>query len=137
MHKTQRRERFTKSEEYHRDERVEMLLGVIGCSVGGVARHVVSTALTAWWGDRFPWGTLLVNVTGSVLLGYGLGLALRYPEWGNILVGFSGGFTTFSTFSLDNLNLLSQGRRGALGCYILLNLSMGVLAFYACAVLSI
>ena len=114
-----------------------MLLGVIGCSVGGVARHVVSTALTAWRGDRFPWGTLLVNVTGSVLLGYGLGLALRYPEWGNILVGFSGGFTTFSTFSLDNLNLLSQGRRGALCCCILLNLSMGVLAFYACAVLSI
>lgn len=111
-----------------------MLLGVIGCSVGGVARHIVSTALTAWRGERFPWGTLLVNVTGSALLGFSLGVAIEDRAWGYMLVGFSGGFTTFSTFSLDNLNLLSQGRRGALGCYILLNLSLGALAFYASGV---
>ena len=134
MHKTQRRERFTKSEECHRDVRMEMLLGVIGCSVGGVARHIVSSATTAWRGNSFPWGTLLVNVTGSALLGYSLGVAIECQAWGYMLVGFSGGFTTFSTFSLENLNLLSQGRRGALGCYILLNLSLGALAFYACAV---
>jgi CrcB protein len=114
-----------------------MLLGVIGCSIGGVARHILSTALVAWRRDRFPWGTLFVNVMGSALLGYSFGVAIGNPAWGYMLVGFSGGFTTFSTFSLDNLNLLSQGRRGALVNYILLSLILGGLACYGCGVWSV
>ena len=132
MHKTQRRERFTKSAECHRDVRVEMLLGVIGCSVGGVARHIVTSAMTAWRGERFPWGTLLVNIVGSALMGGILGMAIEDRAWSFLLLGFCGGFTTFSAFSLQNLSLLSEGRRVALIVYILTSLGLGLVAFFLC-----
>ena len=83
----------------------------------------------------FPYGTLTVNVLGSFLLGLFLGGGLR-DYWGSpglalfLTVGFCGGFTTFSTFSAETLELLRSGEMLQLSLYVLLSLVMGVLAIY-------
>lgn len=69
-----------------------------------------------WLGDAFPWGTLLVNIVGSFLLGATLGAGISFAEGvlnfqrlhAFLVFGFCGGLTTFSTFSLQNLSLLSR-----------------------------
>jgi len=84
-----------------------------GSAVGGVARYLMS----GWaqrWGVGFPVGTLLVNVLGSLTLGfllrYGLQSAVMSAEVRALLtVGFCGGFTTFSTFSYETVALMEDG----------------------------
>ena len=109
-----------------------MLLGVIGCSIGGVARHILTTLMRAWSGDSFPWGTMLVNVAGSALMGASLGLLIEHRNLAYLLLGICGGFTTFSAFSLQNLTLLSEARRGAMAAYILLSVGLSASAMLWC-----
>lgn len=82
----------------------------IGGALGAVARWLVSDGMHRWLGRDFPWGTLAVNVAGSLLMGlvavlvverFALGPALRL----GLLVGFLGAFTTFSTFALETVQL--------------------------------
>jgi CrcB protein len=93
------------------------LLVALGGAVGSVARYWVSV-LSVWvlGGESFPWGTLVINVLGSFVIG--LFAALTGPDGrlaGDastrllIMVGFCGGFTTFSSFSLQSLALLRGG----------------------------
>lgn len=83
-------------------------------------------------GSGLPWGTIAINLSGSLLLGVLLGLAAGLwvsPEWMQILgVGFLGGYTTFSTASFETVRLLQERRRGA----ALFN-GIGVLAAAAAA----
>lgn len=92
-----------------------ILAGVaIGGAVGSVLRYMIQTHSLQWLGNSFPYGTLIVNVIGSLLIGF-LSYALleRFTVSEEvriaILVGFLGGFTTFSTFSIETLNLIQQG----------------------------
>ncbi len=86
-----------------------------GGACGAVLRFMVSTGVYHWLGRGFPYGTLAVNVIGSLLLGLltealvlnRIAFALDYRA--AILVGFIGAFTTFSTFSLETVYLLQQG----------------------------
>ncbi len=85
----------------------------VGAGLGGLARYGVSTWMQHAAGAGFPWGTLLINVTGSLLLSavYGLleGTAAA-PEWRAFLgIGVLGGYTTFSTFSYEAVRLLQDG----------------------------
>lgn len=85
-----------------------------GGAAGAVSRYGASLGVYAIFGRGFPYGTLFVNVAGSFLMGLLTMLLLdRFnlgPEWrAAILVGFLGSFTTFSTFSIETLNLLEQG----------------------------
>jgi CrcB protein len=88
----------------------------IGGAFGAMMRFLVSTGLYQWLGRGFPYGTLLVNVVGSFLIGLlsetlilqRITVALDYRA--AILVGFIGAFTTFSTFSLETFYLLEQGQ---------------------------
>lgn len=86
----------------------------IGGAVGSVLRYLIQIQSTQWFGATFPYGTLLVNVVGSLLIGFLSFTLLERVSVSEevriaILVGVLGGFTTFSTFSLETLNLIQQG----------------------------
>lgn len=92
------------------------LLVALGGALGSVARFWMNGLISARFGETFPWGTLTINVTGSFIIGI-LG-ALTLPELGGahraaivqfFMIGICGGFTTFSSFSLQTLNLLRDG----------------------------
>jgi CrcB protein len=92
-----------------------LLVGV-GGAIGSIARYAVTLATVALWGESFPWGTILINVTGSFLIGWFA--ALTMPDGPSpagpgmrvfVMVGLCGGYTTFSSFSLQTLGLLRGG----------------------------
>ncbi|AFT67291.1 MAG: CrcB protein [Cycloclasticus pugetii] len=92
----------------------QLLAIAAGGSVGAVMRFIVSTGIYSWLGRGFPYGTLVVNVIGSLLMGLLYELFLQRlsvsPEVRAVLlVGFLGAFTTFSTFSIETINLIEQG----------------------------
>lgn len=87
-----------------------------GGALGSVARFWLAAAMTALTGPRFPWGTLLINILGSFIIGLVAALTLapaRLPMPPDmrvfLMVGVCGGFTTFSAFSLQTLELLQSG----------------------------
>lgn len=86
----------------------------MGGAIGAVLRYGASLGVYSFMGRDFPYGTLFVNVTGSLLMGLLSVIMLERfnigPEWrAAALVGVLGSFTTFSTFSIETLNLLEQG----------------------------
>ena len=86
----------------------------VGGAVGAVLRYLTSVAVYTFMGRGFPYGTLFVNVSGSLLMGVLSVIMLERfdiaPEWrAAVLIGVLGSFTTFSTFSIETLNLLEQG----------------------------
>lgn len=101
--------------------------------MGCVARYMVSGWVYTLAGKALPYGTLAVNVLGSLLLGLIMEGSLRStllsPDLRfGITVGFLGGFTTFSTFSYETVKLLEEGSMIAAGANILLNVSVCVVA---------
>lgn len=87
----------------------------VGSACGGMARYACSGISARWFGETFPWGTLFVNVSGSLVIG---ALAVMIPPEGRIfgadarallMIGICGGFTTFSSFSLETLDLARNG----------------------------
>jgi len=93
----------------------QLIVIALGGGCGSVVRFLVSTGVYQWLGRGFPYGTLAVNVIGSFLIGLlaealilqRVAFALEYRA--AILVGFLGGFTTFSSFSLETIYLIEQG----------------------------
>ncbi|GAB6051374.1 hypothetical protein JCM17960_01940 [Magnetospira thiophila] len=104
----------------------------LGGAVGAVARHGVSAKMTQWFGHGFPYGTLAVNILGSLLLGMLAEAVARSwdpsPELRDALrVGFLGAFTTFSTFSLDFYTLVMERHDYVAGAvYVLGSLLFGL-----------
>lgn len=96
----------------------------VGAALGGVSRYYLASAIQQRLGASFPWGTLLINVTGSLLLGFIIRYALATPgvsvEMRALLTtGFCGGYTTFSTFSYETAALLEDGQYERAGAYAL------------------
>lgn len=96
-------------------------LVALGSAAGGVTRYLLTGAVQRAAGGSFPIGTLLVNVSGSFLLGFLLRYTLAVPAMTpqlrlGLTAGFCGGFTTFSTFSAETVTLVESGdyRRAAL-----------------------
>jgi CrcB protein len=97
----------------------------LGSAIGGSARYALSGVVANWIGATFPWGTLVVNVTGCVVIGIFntlTGPDGRFLVPTNIrifvMVGMCGGYTTFSSFSLESLNLMRNGEWLPAGGYI-------------------
>jgi CrcB protein len=88
----------------------------LGGAIGSVGRFWLAGAMMALTGPRFPWGTLLINVLGSLVIGLVAGITLTPARVGLhpdirifLMTGICGGFTTFSAFSLQTLELLQGG----------------------------
>jgi CrcB protein len=104
----------------------------VGGALGAVARYVATEWIHARAGLSFPWGTLAVNLTGSLLLGiaYGSFESLAVPPTLRpaLTVGFLGAFTTFSTFSYETVVLLQNGQAGRALAYVGGSVAAGLLA---------
>ena len=104
----------------------------LGGALGSIARFITSKTLDQKLQSVMPYGTLTVNIVGSLILGVLYGLAMRkaglHENWRLFLgTGFCGGFTTFSTFAVENFNLLHT-RPWVSFAYIILSLAAGLLA---------
>lgn len=93
----------------------KFLLISAGAILGANTRYWLGTWISQKWGASFPWGTLLINLTGSFLLGLFMTLAterfLIDPRWRLLVaVGFLGAYTTFSTFTYESISLLLKGQ---------------------------
>jgi CrcB protein len=111
---------------------VTVLWVALGGAVGAPSRYVIERAVRHRTGGQFPFGTLLVNVTGSFVLGFLAGLA-RYHGFpatpkAALGAGFCGAYTTFSTFTFESVRLLEDGRWRAAASYVLVSVLAGGLA---------
>jgi CrcB protein len=108
------------------------LLVTVAAGLGAVSRYVVDRAAQRRVGSRFPYGTLLVNVTGSLLLGLLVGLAAHHglgSSTGAVLgAGFAGGYTTLSTWAWESLALAETGSGAAAAVNVLGGLALGLAA---------
>jgi CrcB protein len=88
----------------------------LGSALGGMARYWCSGVMARFVGETFPWGTLFVNVIGSLIIGFFATLSapdgrlfVDATTRQFVMLGFLGGYTTFSSFSLQTLNLMNDG----------------------------
>jgi CrcB protein len=122
---------------------MNVLYVALGSAAGGVARWLLGGAMQRRLGGpaapggpvAFPIGTLLVNVTGSFLLGALAIVVARQSGQSDtmrllLMVGFCGGYTTFSTFSFDTITLLEQGTPGLAALNVLASLALAFLATF-------
>lgn len=97
---------------------------MIGGAIGAGARHLVGQAMLARLGPGFPWWTLSINIAGSLLMGLLVGALARSSDGGDtarlfIGVGVLGGFTTFSSFSMEFWMLFERGQNAQAAAYVL------------------
>ena len=107
----------------------------LGGAAGSVARYLLGGAVQRWSGATFPVGTLAVNVAGCFLIGAVLqhlaGQQSQQVMRGLVVVGFCGGFTTFSAFSSEVVSLAGTGAVGRAAAYVGLSVALSVLATVA------
>lgn len=112
-----------------------LLYVMVGGAVGSGARYLTGRAMTALLGAGYPFGTLAVNLVGGLLMGVLVGVLARNasPEGWRLLlgVGVLGGFTTFSTFSLDVVTMIERGALGLALSYILVSVIGSIAALFA------
>ena len=118
---------------HERSSRMQnVLLIALGGSLGAVARYGLATWIHGQTGTSFPWGTLIINLTGSFAIGFLAELfetSLASAEWRSFLtIGFLGAYTTFSTFSLESFHLLRGGEIRLAAANILLSVVVGLIA---------
>lgn len=108
-----------------------LLIVGLGSFCGGALRYYISTLMKSACGQGFPWGTLSVNLVGCLLIGLLLGIfsrcGVQSNSWSLLLtVGLCGGFTTFSTFANESLQMLQSGNTLNLIIYILASVIVGI-----------
>lgn len=115
---------------------VAMVLFIaLGSAAGGAARFLLGTFIQGRFGAGFPMGTLLVNISGAFLLGFLFTFALATPAVspemrGLLTTGFCGGYTTFSTFSLETMMLLEDGEIARATLYVVLSVGVALLGVW-------
>jgi CrcB protein len=109
---------------------------VIGGGIGAGTRHLVNLGAMRLLGVNFPWGTMIINITGSFIMGAFIELAARRFGASNdlrmfVATGILGGYTTFSSFSLDFASLWERGAAVPALAYVLVSVVGGILALFA------
>jgi fluoride exporter len=114
---------------------VSALWVAIGGAIGSVARFWISLIAVRVWGDQFPWGTIVINIGGSLVIGLFGSLTAREGAMpasdemrAFVMIGICGGFTTFSSFSLQTLLLLRAGQIGSALANILISVLLCLVA---------
>jgi CrcB protein len=109
----------------------------LGGALGSMARYGCSSLVAGWVGETFPWGTLIINVIGSFVIGFFAtltgpdGRVLVTPDARQfVMVGICGGYTTFSSFSLQTLNLVRDGDMVGAGANIVGSVALCLLAVW-------
>lgn len=109
------------------------LLVLAGAALGGLIRYIVADAIARRLGSRFPFGTFLVNVSGCFLIGVIMTFLTQragwHPNWRLFLVvGFLGGYTTFSSFAWESVLAVRQGSHTVALLYMISSVVAGYLA---------
>jgi len=111
----------------------------IGGALGSVSRYWLSGFVAARFGETFPWGTLVINVTGSFVIGIFAALAIPEGRMDSqsrlfatqfLMIGVCGGYTTFSSFSLQTLNLLREREWLYAGGNVILSVTLCMIAVW-------
>jgi CrcB protein len=109
----------------------------LGGALGSMARYGCSSLAARWVGETFPWGTLIINVLGSLVIGFFAtltgpdGRVIVAPDARQfVMVGICGGYTTFSSFSLQTLNLVRGGDMIAAGGNVVASVVLCLLAVW-------
>jgi fluoride exporter len=107
----------------------------VGAAAGGVSRFYLASAIQQRFGASFPWGTLAINITGSLLLGFLIRYAMATPAISAevramLTVGFCGGYTTFSSYSYETLVLIEEGQAGRAVVYSLGSVVLALIATF-------
>ena len=107
----------------------------MGGSIGSVARYLAHRFISSNTPVVFPYGTLLVNITGCLLIGIFFGVSMRIENFGSewkllLMTGLCGGFTTFSAFTLEGMQLIQQQRGMLFVLYFSLSVFAGLLATF-------
>ena len=112
------------------------LIVFLGGGIGAALRHGINLAVARMLGTAFPYGTLLINISGSFIMGL---IAAYFAFKGDasqhwrlfLTTGILGGFTTFSAFSLDVALLYERGETGLAALYVLASVAVSIVALFA------
>ena len=110
-----------------------VLYVALGGAIGSASRFAITYAVQSRAGSTFPWGTLLVNVTGSFLIGLIMRHAIDTQALSHegrlfLAVGFCGGYTTFSAFSYETIRLLEDGNHRRAALYVVTSVALSLAA---------
>ncbi|MEO0329342.1 MAG: fluoride efflux transporter CrcB [Pseudomonadota bacterium] len=113
-----------------------LLLVALGGAIGASMRHLTGLAALRYFGPGFPMGTLIVNISGSLMMGLLIAALSKGTGFSNevrlfVATGILGGFTTFSAFSLDVANMIERGAMGPAFAYVLASIALSILAVFA------
>jgi CrcB protein len=113
-----------------------ILLVGIGGFLGANTRYLLDQWVTNRWPMFFPWGTFIINLSGSFILGFFMAFAEQRP-WVSretrllFAVGFVGAYTTFSTYAYESLRLAQDGQMALAALYITASVMLGLIAIFA------
>lgn len=112
-----------------------LILVGLGGAVGSVLRHLSSTVVNRFSNTTFPLGTFVVNIIGCLIIGMLVSAAGKYQLINNdikllLITGFCGGFTTFSTFSYENIQLLNTGNISSFALNIIASVVLGIVGVW-------
>ena len=110
----------------------DIIIVGIGSGIGGICRYLISLLMNQE-GNSFPWGTFVVNIAGCLLIGILWGVMSRFQNISPafslfLMVGFCGGFTTFSTFSREGLTMLQANNYFLFSLYVIGSVVLGLMA---------
>jgi fluoride exporter len=111
-----------------------LMVGVGGC-LGSILRYSLGSYIGGKMGTRFPYGTFVINISGSFLIGLVFALLTTKSNWSPnwrylIPIGFIGGYTTFSSFEFETLRTIQDGQIGLALLYVALSVCVGFVAVW-------
>ena len=112
------------------------LLVFFGGGLGASLRHLINVICARWLGLGFPWGTFIINITGSTVMGLIAGYLAFKGEASQpwrlfMMTGILGGYTTFSAYSLDAALLYERGELGLAAAYVLGSVVLSIAGLFA------